>query len=453
MLREGVQCAQDVRTPDVLLEKIADRSARVVVVGLGYVGLTVACALARTGFSVTGIDTDAVKVAHVGLGRYSLNGAEPELPALLAEQVRTGRLTATGDYTACSDAEVILVVVQTPVDQRTKTPSLEALRSVISSIGPHLRPQTLVVVESTIPPDTMRDQVAPLLEHASHLSAIGEFYLGCCPERVMPGKLLSNLARCNRVMGGWTPPAGQIGAAFYRTITDGDVDVTDCLTAELVKTAENAYRDVQIAFANEVALVCEDYGADVYAVRALVNKSPYRAMHLPGAGVGGHCIPKDPWLLVANTRPSIPLRLIPAARAVNDSMPSHVGQLVQTALQERSRELVDSRVVVLGYAYLANSDDTRNSPTADLVAWLEARGARVIVHDPLVPGLRLDLAEASTGADALVVMVAHDCFRELQLEALRRPMRTPVLIDGRRVFSRAAATAAGFTYRCVGIGS
>jgi UDP-N-acetyl-D-mannosaminuronic acid dehydrogenase len=361
-------------------------------------------------------------------------------------------LTATGAYTACSDADVILVVVQTPVDQRTKTPSLEALRSAISSIGPHLRPQTLVVVESTIPPGTMRDQVAPLLEQASHLSALSDFYLGCCPERVMPGKLLSNLARCNRVMGGWTPPAGQVGAAFYRTITGGAVDVTDCLTAEVVKTAENAYRDVQIAFANEVALVCEDYGADVYAVRALVNKSPFRDMHVPGAGVGGHCIPKDPWLLVANTRASTPLRLIPAARAVNDSMPRHVGELIQAALHERRRELADSRVVALGYAYLENSDDTRNSPTAELAVWLQARGARVVVHDPLVAGFQVDLTEASTGADALVVMVAHDCFRDLQLEALGRSMRTRVLIDGRRLFTPAVATAAGFTYRCVGIG-
>jgi UDP-N-acetyl-D-mannosaminuronic acid dehydrogenase len=228
--------------------------------------------------------------------------------------------------------------------------------------------------------------------------------------------------------------------------------VTDCLTAELVKTTENAYRDVQIAFANEVALVCEDYGADVFAVRALVNKSPYRDMHLPGAGVGGHCIPKDPWLLVANTRPSTPIRLIPAARAVNDSMPRHIGELLRRVLEEQRRELADSRVIVLGYAYLENSDDTRNSPTVDLVTWLQAGGARVAVHDPLVPGFRLDLAAASTGADALVVMVAHDCFRDLQLELLGRSMRTRILVDGRRLFAADAATAAGFTYRCVGVG-
>ncbi len=389
--------------PDALLEKIARRSARVCVVGLGYVGLTVACALARAGFRVRGIDTDPAKVAHVMRGLYPLNGAEPELPALLAEQVNNSRLTVTGSYAACAQADVILVVVQTPVDPTTKTPSLEVVRGAVSSIGAHLRPQTLVVVESTIPPGTMRDQVVPLLEQASGLSAIDDFYVGCCPERVMPGKLLSNLTLCNRVMGGWTSPAGQVGAALYRTLTRGDVEVTDCLTAELVKTTENAYRDVQIAFANEVALVCED-------------------------------------------------RLIPAARAVNDSMPRHIGELLRRVLEEQRRELADSRVIVLGYAYLENSDDTRNSPTVDLVTWLQAGGARVAVHDPLVPGFRLDLAAASTGADALVVMVAHDCFRDLQLELLGRSMRTRILVDGRRLFAADAVTAAGFTYRCVGVG-
>jgi UDP-N-acetyl-D-mannosaminuronic acid dehydrogenase len=453
VLREHAQSVQEPKMTDDLLEKIADRSAKVCVVGLGYVGLTLACVLARSGFRVTGIDTDAVRVAHVVHGRYPFGGAEPELPAVLACLVQNRQLTATHAFTVCSDADIILVAVQTPVDQRTKRPALEALCSAISSIGAHVRSQALVVVESTMSPGTMRDRVVPLLERASHLSATTDFYVGCCPERVMPGRLLSNLARCSRVMGGWTPRAGQAGAALYRTITCGDVDVTDCLTAELVKTAENAYRDVQIAFANEVALVCEDYGADVYIVRELVNKAPHRDMHLPGAGVGGHCIPKDPWLLVANTGPSTPLRLIPAARAVNDSMPIHVGELVEVALHEWRRKLSDSRVVVLGYAYLENSDDTRNSPSAELVAWLQARGAHVTIHDPLVPGLQLDLAAASTDADALVVMVAHDCFRDLQLDVLGRLMRTRVLIDGRRLFSQATARAAGFSYRRVGIGS
>jgi UDP-N-acetyl-D-mannosaminuronic acid dehydrogenase len=313
-----------------------------------------------------------------------------------------------------------------------------------------LKPRTLVVVESTIPPRTMCNDVVPVLEQVSGLSALHDFWAGCCPERVMPGKLLANLGACSRVMGGWTPEAGRVGAAFYRTLTTGEIDVTNCLTAEMVKTAENAYRDVQIAFANEVALLCEDYGADVYEVRTLVNKSPHRDMHMPGAGVGGHCIPKDPWLLVANAARSTPVRIIPAARAVNDFMPQHIGELAREALAEHGRDLATSRIAVLGYAYLENSDDIRNSPTADLVGWLRDQGASVVVHDPHVPGLQGALTDVARDADCLVLMVAHDAYRDLDLGQMAAAMRTRALVDGRHLFRSTSVAAAGLSYRCIG---
>jgi UDP-N-acetyl-D-mannosaminuronic acid dehydrogenase len=175
-------------------------------------------------------------------------------------------------------------------------------------------------------------------------------------------------------------------------------------------------------------------------------------MHLPGAGVGGHCIPKDPWLLLANAPPSTPVRLIPAARAVNDSMPRHVGELTRAVLTETHRQLASSYLVVLGQAYLANSDDVRNSPTVDLVNWLQAHGASVAVHDPLVPEFQVDLDRVVLGADGLILMVAHDAYRYLDLAQLSGRMRNPVLVDGRHFFDADAAIRAGFTYRCLGIG-
>jgi UDP-N-acetyl-D-mannosaminuronic acid dehydrogenase len=434
-----------------LQTRIADRSANVCVIGLGYVGLTVACALAQAGFSVLGIDTDERKVDQVSRGRYPLNGSEPDLPQALMQVVERGKLRASGQFEACAEADVVLVVVQTPVDSATHLPALDALRSAVTSVGTFLRPQTLVVVESTIPPGTMRDEVVPLLEQTSGLSAERDIYVACCPERVMPGKLLSNLSRCSRVVGGWNAAAGQIAASLYRTVVGNDIDVTDCLTAELVKTTENAYRDVQIAFANEIALMCEGCGANVYEVRALVNKSPHRDMHLPGAGVGGHCIPKDPWLLVAGAGVTTPVRLIPAARAINDSMPAHVGALAEATMAKCGRTLWQARILVLGYAYLEDSDDARNSPTADLVEWLQARGASVAIHDPCVPGFDIDLSAASVGADCVILMVAHSAYRTLPLEWLGRRMRNRVLIDGRNFVGSSAAEAAGFTYRCVGV--
>jgi UDP-N-acetyl-D-mannosaminuronic acid dehydrogenase len=436
-----------------LQRKIEDRSAVICVVGLGYVGLTLACALAETGFRVTGIDTDAARVRQISRGLYPVRGAEPRLPEVLAEQVRDGRLRATTDYLPCHGADVIAIVVQTPIDPLTKASDLAALNSAAAAVAPYVRRGTLVLVESTIPPQTMRDVVIPLVEQGSGLSADTDFFAACCPERVMPGKLLANLAECSRVVGGWTPPAGLLAAALYRTLTSGQVDTTDCITAELVKTVENAYRDVQIAFANEIALLCEDYAADVFEVRELVNKSPFRDVHMPGAGVGGHCIPKDPWLLIANTNDRTHSRLIQTARAVNDFMPHHICDLTEQVLTECGRRLEDARLVVLGYSYLPNSEDARNTPSRDLMGWLLAGGAVVVAHDPFVAGLRIDLLEAAAGADGLILMVAHDEYRALDLELLGRRMRTRTVVDGRHFFDPSVVDRAGFTARYLGVGS
>jgi UDP-N-acetyl-D-mannosaminuronic acid dehydrogenase len=436
---------------DRLLAKVEARTARVAVVGLGYVGLTAACALAAEGFSVVGIDTDRRRVDQVNMGICPFPLSEPDMHPLMAQQVKSERLSATTEHAACATADVVLLVVQTPIEGSSKLPSLEALKSAAAAVGSHLQRGVLVVVESTIPPETTEGLVVPLLESASGLSAADDFLVACCPERVMPGRLLANMQSCSRVVGGFTPQAAVAGAALYRCLTRGDVDLTDCTTAELVKTAENAYRDVQIAFANEVALLCEAYGADVYRVRELVNKSPRRDMHLPGAGVGGHCIPKDPWLLVANAPDSAAVRLIPASRAVNDGMPIHVGRLAEASLARHAQPLEDARIVVLGYAYLQDSDDARNSPSADLVGWLVQRHACVLVHDPLVPGFQIDLEQAVAGADCLILMVAHSAYQRLDLAQLGRGMRRRIVVDGRAVMAE-AATAAGFDYCCIGIG-
>jgi UDP-N-acetyl-D-mannosaminuronic acid dehydrogenase len=437
-----------------LRARFGDRTATLCVVGLGYVGLTVACALAQAGFRTVGVDIDASRVASINQGEYPLHGVEPDLPGLLREQVRAGRLAASTDFESCGEADAVLIAVQTPVEETTRLPKLDALRDAICSLGAHLRRGSLVVVESTIAPGTMRDRVVPWLEEATRLSARDDLFVGCCPERVMPGKLLANLGTCSRVMGGWTPAAAHVGQALYQTLTTGEVDATDCLSAELVKTTENAYRDVQIAFANEVALLCEAYGADVYGVRALVNKSPFRDMHMPGAGVGGHCIPKDPWLLIGGGQASRELaRLVPVARAINDGMPLHVGAMTERALRDHGIDLAQASVLLLGYTYLQDSDDTRNSPSIELIRWLEERGARVGVNDPFVPEMALDVAAQAADADCIVLMVGHTRYQRLELDRLATIMRHRILVDGRHLFSRDAAITAGFDYRCLGIGA
>lgn len=435
-----------------LLAAIENKTANVVVLGLGYVGLPVACLFAEAGFPVVGIRRSQDKVNMINQGICPIEGKEPGLAELVARVVSEGKLRATADYEACREAQVVLIAVETPVDPTTKKPGYEALRGALTDLGYNLSHGTMVIIESTIAPGTMEWVVKPILEETTGLRVNENFYLVNCPERVMPGKLLANIRGCHRVVGGMSPEATELAVKLYQYVVQADLDSVDCLTAELVKTMENAYRDVQIAFANEMALLCEDMGANVWQVRELVNKSPYRDMHLPGAGVGGHCIPKDPWLLIANAGDDFEPRLIPAARAVNDGMPLHVVDLTVKALREAGVDIAGAKVAVLGYSYLENSDDTRNSPSKVLVARLRELGAEVVIHDPYVAEYQDDLLKIAQGCDAVVLMVAHDGYRALDLSELREQVGHSILIDGRRVFSAERVQAAGWDYRGVGRG-
>jgi len=440
-----------------LENRVEDKTARVVVIGLGYVGLPVAASFAQVGFSVTGLDVDEHKVAQINAGVCPIEGDEPGLADLVVEVVAAGRLRATMDYAVCRDADVVLIAVETPIDS-VHQPRYSALRAALRDLEPNLQPGAMVIVESTIAPGTMSRLVRPTLESRGKRQSGQDFYLVHCPERVMPGVLLKNLARMSRVVGGDTPEAARLAQVFYRHIVEAELDLADCVTAELVKTAENAYRDVQIAFANELALICEQVDADVWQVRELVNKSPGRDVLFPGAGVGGHCIPKDPWLLAYGASDTVRARLIPAAREINDYMPLHVAELVVDALKEAGQEIEGARVAVLGYAYLENSDDTRNSPSITLINRLEELGSEVAVHDPWVHEYQGDLEQCVRNCDAIVVMVKHDEYRDIELEQLKRWLvdsrqgMQPVLVDGRRVFDRTVAKDAGFVFRGVGVG-
>lgn len=433
-----------------LQQKIERKEAVIGVVGLGYVGLPVACVFAQTGFSVIGVDIKADRVALINQGRSPIEGEEPGLVELLAGVVANKQFQATTDYEQLRRADIVLIDVETPVDENHQ-PQYVALKAVCRTLGGVLQGGALVIVESTIAPGTIDGLVKSLLEESSGWCVNEGFFLGACPERVMPGKLLANLKQMSRVCGGNTPETAQTMIALYRHIVAADLDPADCITAELVKTTENAYRDVNIAFANEVALICEAVGGDVWQVRELVNKSPGRNMLLPGAGVGGHCIPKDPWLLIAQVRDTAtPLRLIPASRAVNDYMPSHIAHLLEETLKAVGQSLNKARIGILGYTYLENSDDTRNSPSIALVKQLQSVGVEVAIHDPWVAEYSGDLLDRLIGCDAVVLMVAHTAYKDIDLAALRQALRTPIMIDGRRLFRFSQARDAGLLYRSVG---
>jgi UDP-N-acetyl-D-mannosaminuronic acid dehydrogenase len=426
---------------------IEKRSVTVGVIGLGYVGLPAACVIAEAGFKVTGIDIDAKRVEMINSGHSPIEGDEPGLASLLTRVIDSKHLHASTSHKDLAKADIVLICVDTPVEADHK-PRFAALKSACESLGAVLKKGALVIVESTIAPGTIDTIVRPALESSTGGVAGERFHLGHCPERVMPGKLLRNMRTMNRVCGGSSPEVADAMVALYSTYVEGDLDPTDCLTAELVKTAENAYRDVSIAFANQLAVICEVVGGDVWRVRELVNKVPGRYVLLPGGGVGGHCIPKDSWLLATPLGASAEDSLLGVARRVNDGMPGHVADLVGELSDPKSH----AKIALLGYSYLENSDDTRNSPSAALKRSLEQRGYEVAVHDPFVHEYAGDVMEALSGADCAVLMVAHSAYRELDLSAAASKMRRAQMVDARALFKPGALKSAGFVSRTIGVG-
>jgi UDP-N-acetyl-D-mannosaminuronic acid dehydrogenase len=431
-----------------LRSAVDDRSGRVGVIGLGYVGLPAACMFANAGFKVRGVDLDVARTETINRGQSPIEGDEPGLADLVKRVVAAHQLRTSATYSDLADADVILICVDTPVDTDHR-PRFKALRLACSQLGPVLKDGALVIVESTIAPGTIDSVVRPALEEASGRNAGVGFHLGHCPERVMPGKLLRNMRTMSRVCGGSSVEVAELMVALYSTFVDGDLDASDCLTAELVKTAENAYRDVGIAFANQLAVICERAGGDVWQVRQLVNKVPGRDVLLPGGGVGGHCIPKDSWLLAAPLGDEAENSLLGVARRINDGMPLHVAGLVSDLLGPGAQ----ARVAVLGYSYLENSDDTRNSPSAELVTLLSRHGFEVAVHDPFVREYKGNVMDAFRNADCAVLMVAHAAYRELDLKAAAETMRRRSLVDARGFFGARALQEAGFSYRLIGVGA
>ena len=442
--------------------RLTPSSTVIAVVGLGYVGLPVACEFAKAGFHVIGVDIDEARLAKINAGVCPIEGHEPELPALLVEVVKSGRFYATSDYKELASSSrfegrattVATLNVETPVDD-SYVPRYVALRAACRSLRDVLPAGALVIVESTVAPGTCHRVVMPELG-LGKVGASPRFFVGACPERVMPGRLLSNLRSLSRVCGSDDPSAARAMVGLYRHIVKtADLDVSDLVTAELVKTAENAYRDVNIAFANELALICKAVNADVWQVRELVNKSPGRAVLLPGGGVGGHCIPKDSWLLahaLAGGDGAEKASLLPAARGVNDAMPAHVARLTMAALARNGKPIRGARVTMLGWAYLEDSDDDRNSPSEAVCDILREAGVEVVVQDPHVRAHATGIEEAVTKSDAIVLMVRHSAYRALAPSACASVMANkPVAIDARGFLVAADWRAAGFDFDGVGV--
>jgi UDP-N-acetyl-D-mannosaminuronic acid dehydrogenase len=425
---------------------------KMAVVGIGYVGLPVALLFADKGYDVVGLDVDENRVQMINSGVNPIKGREPGMDELVKKVAKSKNFIATTDATKLSDRDMILVAVQTPVEGDKHEPKYEHLRAACKSIARHMKRGAQIVIESTIAPTTMEKVVRSAVEHENGFELNKDYLLSNCPERVMPGKLIYNLTHHNRLVGAFNDKAGKNVKSLYEKVLGIKVDITDPLTAEIVKSGENTYRDVQIAFANEMALLCEAYGADVWKVRELINKCPGRSMHFPGAGVGGHCITKDSWLLVYGARDLITTKMIPLARSINDFMPHHMYDLLMQAVQKTNRQIDTLKVAVLGFAYDANSDDARNTPTEDFVKILKHHNIKFTVQDPYVAEYATALDKTLKGVDAVVLMTAHDEYAKLGLSGIKKLIKAknPILVDGRNVFDKAKAEKEGFVYLGVG---
>jgi UDP-N-acetyl-D-mannosaminuronic acid dehydrogenase len=438
---------------------------RIVVIGMGYVGIPAAVLLADAeGFDVTGLQRrsrrSGWKIDHLNAGKSPFEGDEPGLAELIGRVVKKGAFRVTDNSEILRDAEVILIDVQTPTDAN-HIPQYDSLKEVSEQIGKKIEKGTLVIVESTVAPGTTKNIVQRIIEEHSGMKGGEDFDLAFAYERVMPGKLIHNIVNLPRIVGGITPRSAERAAEIYRKITKAKIHITDVITAELSKTIENAFRDVNIAFANEMALVCENLGVNVYEIIGYVNELSNRMMHIPGAGVGGHCLPKDTWLLRFGLNEygahKMEPRFITLARDINNHMPVHMALLAEDALKKRGKSIRGATVTVLGVAYLENADDTRNTPAAAFIDALEERGAHVVLHDPYVRKgdfgrreIMKDIRKAAKGSDCLALVTKHKDYLELDFDDLKELMRTPTFVDGRNMFDKNTLISKGFEYRAIG---
>ncbi|MDR2587036.1 MAG: nucleotide sugar dehydrogenase [Coriobacteriales bacterium] len=399
-----------------LLEKIAERTARVAVIGLGYVGLPLAVEKAAAGFTTVGFDVQEDKVALVNAGKNYIGDV---IDDDLGNLVRSGLLSATTDFGLVADADFIAICVPTPLDEHQQ-PDISYVVSSVRAIARYLKPRTMVVLESTTYPGTTEELVRPLLEEGSGLVCGKDFYLGFSPERVDPGNVLFKTRNTPKVVGAIGKDATEVIAAMYRTVLKGEiVETSSPRVAEMEKLLENAYRNVNIGLINELAILCDRMDINIWEVVDAAKSKPYgfQAFY-PGPGLGGHCIPLDPQYLSWKAREyGFHISMIEASASINDSMPAYCVSRVSRILNRQKKAINGSRVLILGVAYKQDIDDYRESPALKVIRLLKEEGAEVEVFDPWVARFRLDgeeqkslpelNAEVIERADLVLVTTAH----------------------------------------------
>ena len=423
-----------------LIRKVESREARIGVVGLGYVGLPLALEFAEAGFPVLGLEVSESKVEALGRGESYVQDVASER---LAAAVESGRLNATLDYDRLSGLDAICICVPTPLG-KTGDPDVSYIMSATNSVRSAVRPGQLIVLESTTYPGTTRELLLPALTGDGQLTVGRDLFLAFSPERVDPSNPVWHINNTPKVVGGITSACTEVTRVLYSSIIEKVVTVSSTEAAELTKLLENTFRSVNIALANEMAIVCDKLGVDVWEVIEAAATKPFGFMKFtPGPGLGGHCIPVDPHYLSWKMKTlDYKTRLVELASEINAEMPQYVTEQGAGLLNDHGKPVRGSRVVIIGVAYKPDTDDTRESPALDIIQLLAAKGAEVLYNDPLVPTLHLEgqdlsstplTAELIASADLVIVVTDHSDVDY----SLIRAATCPVL-DTRNVLARNA---------------
>ncbi len=453
----------EISKTDTLKQKILDRTAVITIVGLGYVGLPTAVQFAEKGFRVLGTDKNKKILELINKGECHLN--DLNIGERVREVVKSGKLSAVNETSiAVQRSDVVLIIVPTPV-YPDKTPDLRPVVSAGEDIAHGLSAGKLIVLESTVYPGLTEEVLIPILEKSvwrQRLEAGVDFGVAHVPERYNPGDSKHTITDVVRVVGAINTDWLEVTSLLYRQILKDVCEVRNIRTAEATKVIENIQRDLNIALMNELALIFERMDIDVMdVIKAAQTKWNFNVFY-PGAGVGGHCLTKDGLYLVNKANKlGYHSKIILAGRSVNDSMPYHMLDMLIDALNKHERSVNGSKIVILGLSYKENIGDIREAPAVVLIEELRERGAEVVIVDPYIdtatiktyPTLvnnRSAMYSAMNGADAIVLMTAHMEFLGLDLTRMVGEVRTPILIDGRRIFDPAEAKKHGFTYSGVG---
>jgi len=420
---------------------------KICVLGLGYIGLPTASTLANTGVKVVGVDVNPQVVASLQNGQVHLY--EPGLREVVEKALTTGNLVVSSQP---EPADAFIIAVPTPFYD-DKRADMTYVSKAAEAIVPHLRPGCLVLLESTSPPLTTRNLLAPILEKSGLKTGI-DFLLAYSPERVLPGQILRELIENGRVVGGINQPSARAAHDLYALFVKGEIIETDATTAEMVKLMENTYRDVNIAIANEFSRLADRFGVDVWEAISLANRHPRVNILRPGPGVGGHCISVDPWFFV-EAAPDL-VNVIRAARQVNDAQPEFTAGLVKRALGS----LNGKRIAALGLAFKPDVDDLRESPAIEVVHLLRDAGARITVFEPFKPDFRIEgvetamsLTDTLEDVEAIILLVGHTDFKQLDPQAVAKLTKARIVVDTVNALAPSNWTAAGFDLVRLGVGS